>query len=95
MCAAVTEAFAALRQAGVAGLPRNLAVLHSPPLKALAVRYWARTMRSPAGELCFAAHARHAQAEMRALEDQVTSRLANAPTASHLRRLLSTPMPRT
>ena len=93
MCAAVTEAFAALRQAGVAGLPRNLAVLHSPPLKALAVRYWARTMRSPAGELCFAAHARHAQAEMRALEDQVTSRLANAPATSHLRQLLSASMP--
>ena len=93
MCAAVTEAFAALRQAGVTGLPRNLAMLHSPPLKAIAVRYWARTMRSPAGELCFAAHARHAQAEMRALGDQVTSRLAGAPATSHLRQLLTAPMP--
>ena len=93
MCAAVTEAFAALRQAGVTGLPRNLAVLHSPLLKAIAVRYWARTMRSPAGELCFAAHARHAQAEMRALADQVTSRLADAPATSHLRQLLTAPMP--
>jgi 2-dehydropantoate 2-reductase len=93
MCVAVTEAFAALRQAGVTGLPRNLAVLHSPPLKAIAVRYWARTMRSPAGELCFAAHARHAQAEMRALGDQVTSRLADAPATSHLRQLLTAPMP--
>jgi len=37
------------------GLPRNLAILHSPPLKAVAVQYWARTMRSPAGGLCFAA----------------------------------------
>ena len=93
MCAAVTEAFAALRQAGVSGVPRNLAVLHSPPLKAIAVRYWARTMRSPAGELCFAAHARHAQAEMLALGDQVTSRLANAPATSHLRQLLAASMP--
>jgi 2-dehydropantoate 2-reductase len=91
MCAAVTEAFAALRQAGVTGLPRNLAVLHSPPLKAVAVRYWARTMRSPAGELYFAAHARHAQAEMRALGNQVTSRLADAPATSHLRQLLQPP----
>ena len=88
MCAAVTEAFAALRHAGVRGLPRNLAILHSPPLKAVAVRYWARTMRSPAGELCFAAHARHAQAEMRVLGDQVTARLADSPATSHLHQLL-------
>jgi 2-dehydropantoate 2-reductase len=93
MCVAVTEAFAALRQAGVTGLARNLAVLHSPLLKAIAVRYWARTMRSPAGELRFAAHARHAQAEMRALGDQVTSRLADAPATSHLRQLLTAPRP--
>ncbi len=66
MCAAVTEAFAALRQMGATGLPRNLAALHNPLLKAVAVRYWARAMRSPMGELCFAAHSRHAEAEMRA-----------------------------
>jgi hypothetical protein len=88
MCAAVTEAFAALRPMGVTGLPRNLAVLHNPLLKAVAVRYWAHTMRSPMGELCFAAHARHAQAEMRTLGDQVTSRIGNAPSARHLRQLL-------
>jgi hypothetical protein len=45
------RAFAALRTDGTAGLPRNLAVLHSPLLRAVAVRYWARTMRSPTGEL--------------------------------------------
>jgi len=45
-------------------------------------------MRSPAGELCFAAHARHAQAEMRVLGDQVTARLADSPATSHLRQLL-------
>ena len=65
MCRAITGAFAALRNDGTAGLPRNLAVLHSPLLRAVAVRYWARTMRSPTGELCFAAHSRHAEAEMR------------------------------
>jgi len=88
MCAAVTEAFAALRHAGIRGLPRNLAILHSPPLKAVAVRYWARTMRSPAGELCFAAHARHAQAEMQVLGDQVMARLADSTATRHLRQLL-------
>jgi 2-dehydropantoate 2-reductase len=90
MCAAVTEAFAALRGAGVAGLPRNLAVLHNPLLKPVAVRYWARTMRSPMGELCFAAHSRHAEAEMRGLGDRVTARLGDSLAVGHLRRLLPT-----
>jgi hypothetical protein len=84
----VTEAFGALRRMGVAGLPRNLAVLHNPMLSPVAVRYWARTMRSPMGELCFAAHSRHAEAEMRALADHVTSRIGNAPHTGHLRQLL-------
>lgn len=88
MCTALTEAFAALRAVGVTGLPRNLAVLHSPALKAVAVRYWARTMRSPAGELWFAAHVRHADAEMRALGDQVIARLPDSPQTVHLRQLL-------
>lgn len=88
MCAAVTEAFAALRRSGVTGLPRNLAVLHSPRLTAVAVRYWARTMRSPMGELCFAAHSRHAGAEMRALGDQVIRRLENESPTTHLSQLL-------
>jgi len=48
-------------------------------------------MRSPAGELCFAAHARHAQPEMRALGDQVTARLADSPATSQLLQLLQPP----
>ena len=76
MCQAITEAFAALRADGPAGLPRNLAVLHTPLLRPVAVRYWARTMHSPAGELCFAAHSRHAEAEMRTLGDDVGARIA-------------------
>ncbi len=88
MCAAVTEAFTALRKSGTTGLPHNLAVLHSTALRPVAVRYWAKTMRSQAGELCFAAHARHAQAEMRGLGDQVTARLASTPATAHLYQLL-------
>jgi ketopantoate reductase len=88
MCAAVTEAFTALRKAGVTGLPRNLALLHSPALKPVAVRYWARTMRSRVGELYFAAPARHAQPEMWALGDWVTTRLATSPATRHLSQLL-------
>jgi ketopantoate reductase len=88
MCAAVTEAFAALRRAGVAGRPHNLAVLHHPLLRPAATRYWARIMRSPTGELYFGAHCRHAEAEMRALGDDIAARLDNAPGTSHVRELL-------
>jgi hypothetical protein len=86
MCQAITEAFSGQRAKGTAGLPRNLAVLHNPLLRPVAVRYWARTMRSPMGELCFAAHARHAAAEMRALGDDVTAQITDAPALSELLR---------
>jgi 2-dehydropantoate 2-reductase len=88
MCRAITGAFAALRTDGTAGLPRNLAVLHSPLLRAVAVRYWARTMRSPTGELCFAAHSRHAEAEMRSLGQDVAARITHSPALSELLRPL-------
>jgi 2-dehydropantoate 2-reductase len=84
MCQAVTGAFAGLRGQGTAGLPRNLAVLHTPLLRPVAVRYWARTMRSPAGELCFAAHSRHAEAEMRTLGDDVAARITDSPALAEL-----------
>ena len=86
MCRAITEAFAALRAGGTAGLPRNLAMLHSPLLRVVAVRYWAQTMRSPMGELCFAAHARHAQAEMRALAQDMEARITGRPALAELLR---------
>jgi 2-dehydropantoate 2-reductase len=86
MCRAITGAFAGLRADGTAGLPRNLAVLHSPALMAVAVRYWARTMRSPMGELAFAAHSRHAEAEMRALGDDTAARITTSPALTKLLR---------
>ena len=86
MCQAITEAFAGLRADGTAGLPWNLAVLHSPALRAVAVRYWARTMRSPMGELAFAAHSRHAEAEMRALGDDMAVRITDSPALTKLLR---------
>jgi len=69
---------------GTAGLPHNLAILHSPLLTVVAVRYWARTMRSPAGELCFAAHSRHAEAEMRALGRDMSARITTSPALTEL-----------
>jgi 2-dehydropantoate 2-reductase len=88
MCQAISGAFAGLRGQGTEGLPRNLAVLHSPLLKAVAVRYWARTMRSPMGELCFAGHSRHAEAEMRALGGDVAARITSSPALTELLRPL-------
>jgi 2-dehydropantoate 2-reductase len=84
MCRAITGAFAGLRADGTAGLPRNLAVLHSPALRAVAVRYWARAMRSPMGELAFAAHSRHAEAEMRALGEDMAARITDSPALTQL-----------
>jgi ketopantoate reductase len=89
MCAAITDGFLALRAKGLRGLPRNLAVLHNPALRPVAVRYWARTLRSPMGELAFAAHARHAEPEMRALADDVLNGLIEGEQPASLRRLLT------
>lgn len=86
MCRAITEAFGALHDKGMAGLPRNLAILHNPLLRPVAVRYWARTMRSPTGELCFAAHSRHAEGEMRALGDDIKARITNSAAVTELLR---------
>ncbi len=95
MCEAITEAFAALRAEGTTGLPRNLAVLHSPLLRPVAVRYWARTMRSPMGELCFAAHSRHAATEMRGLGDDVQAIIPGSrPTSFSADPKRVTPGPR-
>ncbi len=84
MCQAITGAFAALRAGGTAGLPHNLAVLHRPLLRVVAVRYWARTMRSPIGELAFAAHCRHAETEMRALGHDLAGRITDSPALTEL-----------
>jgi 2-dehydropantoate 2-reductase len=88
MCRAVTAGFSALRSLGVGGLPRNLGVLHSPLLRPFAVRYWSSTLRSPMGELCFAGHARHAEAEMRLLGKDVIEKIGNAPNTTAVRELL-------
>jgi hypothetical protein len=65
-------------------LPRNLGVLHNPLLRAVAVRYWAQTMRSPMGELCFAAHCRLAEGELRALGQDAAARITGSPALAEL-----------
>jgi 2-dehydropantoate 2-reductase len=88
MCRSIEEGFAALARRGVSGLPGNLRMLHRPALRPVAVRYWARAMRSPLGDLCFAAHSRHAETEMRALAADAVSRAGDAAATAHLRELL-------
>jgi hypothetical protein len=41
-------------------------------------------MRTPMGELCFAAHSRHAEAEMRALGDEMAARITDSPALTEL-----------
>jgi ketopantoate reductase len=80
MCRAIEEGFRALRVQGTHGLPTNLAILHRPILRPIAVRYWARTMRTAMGELCFAGHTRHAADEMIALGTWVLAATADTKT---------------
>lgn len=88
MCHAISEGFRALRADHVRGRPRNLAVLHSRLLTPIAIRYWAHTLRTPMGELAFAAHSRHAETEMRALAHDVLLRLGDGQQFKALQRLL-------
>ena len=88
MCLAITEGFQELHGDHVKGCPRNLAVLHNRWLAPVAIRYWARVMRSPMGELAFAAHARHAKLEMRALADEVMTRPPRSDRSDALQTLL-------
>jgi len=88
MCRAITEGFRGLRNQGVGGLPRNLAVLHARAMQPVAVGYWARSMRSPMGELAFAAHARHAESEMRAVARDVLARVAHDTRSDTMTQLL-------
>jgi 2-dehydropantoate 2-reductase len=89
MCQAISEGFSALRADHVPGLPRNLAILHNRFLAPIAIRYWAHTMRTPMGELAFAAHSRHAETEMRALAHEVLLRVGDGERPDALHRLLA------
>jgi 2-dehydropantoate 2-reductase len=89
MCLAITQGFQQLHARHIRGCPRNLAVLHNRWLTPVAIRYWARAMRSPTGELAFAAHARHAEPEMRSLAHDVVTRLPCADGNEALHTLLA------
>jgi len=92
MCRAIEEGFKSLKVQHVQGAPKNLALLHSPLLRPIAVSYWGSVMRSPKGELYFAAHVRHAPDEVKTLTNWVLKHVVqgNAKT-SYLLSLLRPP----
>ncbi|HET8671397.1 MAG TPA: 2-dehydropantoate 2-reductase N-terminal domain-containing protein [Candidatus Saccharimonadales bacterium] len=93
MCRSIEEGFGVLRSQGVRGAPRNLAILHWPLLRPLAIHYWGNVMRSQKGEIYFAAHARHADSEVFALVEWVLEHAKiNRPTTHHLQKLLNWPI---
>lgn len=71
MVRATRECFRALRAAGNTEIPTNLRVLYLWMPEAFAVRYWQKVLRTPRGELWFAAHSRAAPDEMRSLADEL------------------------
>lgn len=90
MCLAIEEGFTSLKAQHVQGLPRNLALLHNPLLRFIAVRYWGGIMRSPKGELYFGAHTRHAPEEARTLARWVLQNVVrDSGGMNHVRSLLS------
>jgi 2-dehydropantoate 2-reductase len=91
MCRSIEEGFRMLRSQGVKGLPHNLAILHTPLLRPIAVRYWDSIMRSPEGELYFAAHTRHASEEVYTLAAWVLKRAKDSRSIDHLCMLLKPP----
>lgn len=91
MCIAINDGFAVLRKRGVRGAPRNLSLLHSRLLRAVAIQYWARSMRSAMGEIAFGAPARNAEREMRTLARDVLDDLVLDGEPVSLARLLAAP----
>jgi len=90
MCVAIEEGFQLLKTHHRKGLPHNLAVLHYPLLRPFAVNYWGTIMRSPKGELYFAAHVKHAPDEINMLKNWVIKQCSkNTSNTRHLINLLS------
>ena len=89
MCRSIEEGYGMLKAQGNQGLPRNLAILHTPLLRPIAIHYWGSLMRSIKGELYFAGHLRHDQDEVKTLANWVLRQNQNKKTSEHLESLLS------
>lgn len=88
MCQAIEEGFASLKTQHIHGLAKNLSILHMPLLRPFAILYWGSVMRSSKGELYFAAHLRHAPAEIQTLVDWVVKRVVqDHPKTNNIKNL--------
>ncbi len=86
---ATREGFRALRAAGNAEIPTNLRILYLWMPQTFAVRYWQKVLRTPRGELWFAAHSRAAPEEMRSLANDLLAEVRRSGRAAPtLERLL-------
>lgn len=83
MCRAIEEGFASLKAQHIHGLARNLAILHTPLLRPIAVRYWSSVMCSHKGELYFAAHLRRASTEVKTLVNWVSKHVVRGHDNTH------------
>jgi hypothetical protein len=88
----VREGYRALDAARVRPAPPALQAIFSwMPLR-FSVAYWKKYLGSWRGELFFAAHARHAAAEMAQISDEVMAIMRNTsvptPTFDRLRRAI-------
>ena len=88
MCRSIEQGFDMLRSQGYEGLPKNLAILHTPLLRPIAIYYWGSLLRSAKGELYFGAHVRYAQAEVSELAHWVLQQNRSKKGARHLQDLL-------
>jgi 2-dehydropantoate 2-reductase len=74
----IRQGFSALSAAGVVIEPRKLALLFALPA-VIPEFYWRRYLAHPAAELIFAAHARAARDEMRALVEELRETVTLGP----------------
>lgn len=90
MCLAIEEGFRLLKTQHIAGLPTNLAILHYPLFRPLAVSYWGNMMRSPKGKLYFASHIKHSPDEITILKNWVIQHCSHdTANTRHLRNFLN------
>jgi hypothetical protein len=89
MCQAITAAFVALRTSGTAGLPRNLAVLHNPILRPVAVATGHGPCAPRWASCALPRTAGTPEAEMRALAHDVAARITGSLALTELLRPLN------
>jgi 2-dehydropantoate 2-reductase len=82
MVRATRKTYQAQRRCGALVVNSNLRLLYLLMPEGFAIRYWSRALRGEFGELAFAAHTRHARAEMAMLGVWLRSTVGADPEAA-------------